>query len=96
MNYPPLLVRFRMRGYHMPRLRLWIPLFLIWPLAAALFLLLSPFFLLVLAAGFIFFSVRLNPFELMGRLYELVCSLRGMSVDVEIPVEGNHIEIEFK
>jgi len=100
MTYPPLVLRLRMtnagKGGHLPRLRLWLPLFLIWPLVAAFLLLLSPIFLVCLAVGFFFFEVTLNPFELLGGCYGIVCGLRGTSIDVDSPVEGHHIQIDFK
>jgi hypothetical protein len=96
MSWPPLLMHLRMKGYGMPSLSLWIPLFLIWPFVAVLFILLSPFLLVLLLVAFFMFSVRLNPFELCVNLYQILCALRGLVVEVEVPRDRSLIEVLFR
>jgi len=68
-------IRFRWFG-------LWIPLFLIWPILLALWLLLLPFVMLGMAVTgrlFRFWKV----FQLSFAAYEMVCATRGLRVEVD-------------
>jgi hypothetical protein len=96
MICPPLLLKFRMKGKGMWPIYLWLPLFLIWPILFVLVVLISPLILIGLFVLFLLFSVRLNPFTLGWRSYQLLCSLRGLQVDVEEPHQRSRIEICFR
>lgn len=59
-------------------LRLWIPLFLLW-------ILLVPFVILLLPILFVYLLVRKGPKGIKGMFlfYQLLCSFRGLDVDVK-------------
>jgi hypothetical protein len=83
MNIPPLLMRLKtIDGDH--RVNLWLPLFLVWILLLAIAIALSPVVCIL--------AIILWPFGwgetlvLSGpALYRMVCSLRGLSVDIRKP-----------
>jgi hypothetical protein len=82
MKWPPFFLRCRIRGSDRPRIGCWLPLFLLWPVAAALVLILLP---LVLLAEIV---LRLSgsPMRPLGGLRALcgvVTSLRGLRVDIQ-------------
>ena len=83
MTVPPSILRVRIRTSDR-RLGLWIPLFIIWPLAVIIALTLLP---LVLIAAFILWPKGLGrPLLLAGPLaWRMFCALRGLEVSVERP-----------
>jgi len=60
-------------------LRLWLPLFLLWLLAAPFALLLAPLILLALCLA------RLNPFRVFAAFYGLLAGLAGTRIEVDAP-----------
>ena len=91
MNCPPWLMRFNVAGKR--RWVLWLPLFLLWPLAAALALALAPFFLLAVLILWFFGWGKLLLFSVRW-FYGLLCALRGLEVDID---RGNRtVFISFK
>ena len=58
---------------------IWAPVVLLWPLAAIVALILSPFFAVYWTAR------RVNPFAVAGAMSRLVFNLRGLNVEVESP-----------
>ena len=86
MMVPPSVLRVRVQSPER-RIRLWIPLFIIWPPLFLIALLLWP---LVLVAAALLWRRGLGRPLLRGgpRLYALVCGLRGLEVRVEEPSEG--------
>jgi hypothetical protein len=73
----PMLLRVRIHTRKGERLRLWLPLFLVWLLV----LLFSPLLLLVLVVGAL--VARLRPWAMLKSCWEIVNSLRGLDVDVQ-------------
>jgi hypothetical protein len=61
------------------RIRLWLPLFLVWLLLVVLGLLLSP---LILIACLI---ARLNPFRAIWRLVSVFVAMAGTHIEVQSP-----------
>ncbi len=80
MMLPPALVRVRVQGDER-RMRLWLPVFLLWPLLAALAALAVPVCALVAALQRRRGLARLILLAVPLALY-LLCSLRGLRVDV--------------
>lgn len=74
---PPSLLYLRVQGF-----ALWLPLFLLWPLA----LLLAPF--LLLASLF-----TRDPLRFSAESYRLCCALRGTDIEVEQP--GQRVTIRI-
>ena len=76
---PVLLVHLRLG-----RLRLWLPVFLVWPLLLALFILVFPF-----AFIYSLLKLRLRAFQAwflgVPQVYSLLCALRGVRVLVRDP-----------
>jgi hypothetical protein len=61
------------------RLRLWIPLFLIWLLLLPLVLVLLPLAILALLL------LRLNPFRALAALWQVLTGLTGTHIEVNAP-----------
>jgi hypothetical protein len=81
MNIPPCLMRLKIiNAEH--RINLWLPLFLVWLILGALALVLSPLVavlvIILWPLGYGEFLLLLGPF-----VYNCVCALRGLSVDVK-------------
>jgi len=96
MNWPPYLLKLRIRN---PRhaFALWLPLFLLWPIALAsflaAFLILLPFALLAMIFTWQaswWRPVVLEPLSVL----RVICALRGLTVDVE-GADG-HFELIFR
>ena len=85
MNFPPWLMRLNISGRR--RCSLWLPLFLLWPLAAALAIVLAP---LVLLAALILWHLVWGKLILLSgpMLFDVFCSLRGLEVDIN---RGNRV-----
>ena len=80
MTVPPVWLRFRLaNGRH--RLRLWLPLFILWPFAIVFALVLLPFVLLFSA---IFWRSGYGKPVLQSgpRVMSCICALRGLNVRV--------------
>jgi hypothetical protein len=82
MNYPPLLLRLGIYG-HYRRFSLWLPLFLLWPLAAALAIVLAP---LVLLAALILRPLVWGKLLLLSgpMFFGVLCALRGLEVNLNL------------
>jgi hypothetical protein len=81
MKRPPMLMHVKIRGERR-RFGLWLPLFLLLPLALALFIILSP---LILIAILIFWPKgwRKRALHIFGAAFEILCSMRDLKVDVQ-------------
>ena len=93
MNWPPYMMKLRIKN---PRhgFALWLPLFLIWPIALAFFLaaflILLPFALL--ATLFTWQTGWWRPLLLgIPAIIRVLCSLRGLTVDVD----GNDGQVQI-
>lgn len=92
MNCPPLLLHLDISKQHR-RTALWIPLFLIWPILAALAIVLLP---LILIAALVLWQFGWGkPVLLFVPLVcSCICALRGLEVDLK---QGNRVLlISFK
>ena len=81
MNWPPLIMRLRILRDNRS-MRLWLPLFLIFPILAIFALLLAP---LVLIAGLILWPLGWGRtlFFSGPYLFRVICALRGLEVNVQ-------------
>lgn len=81
MSIPPCLLHVRVHNEE-HNFGIWLPLFLAWLIVAVLLLALLPLFILLLIIAFPFgwgeFMLLLGP-----RLYNILCALRGLRVDVD-------------
>ena len=91
MSIPPCLLHVRVHNEE-HNIGLWLPLFLAWLILAILVLALLPIFLILLIIALPFgwgeFMLLLGP-----RLYNILCALKGLKVDVDKPLEK--VEILF-
>jgi len=81
MNCPPLLMRLGIYGRR--RFSLWLPLFLLWPVAAALAIALAP---LVLLLALILWPLGLGKLVLLSgpMLLGILCALRGLELNLNL------------
>ena len=81
MKRPPMLVHVKIRGKRC-RFGLWLPLFLLLPLALAAFIIMSP---LILIAVLVFWPSgwRKRALHIFGAAFEVFNSMRGLNVDVQ-------------
>jgi len=75
----PLIAVVQIEPRHGRRIRLWLPLFLVWLLLVILGLLLSP---LILIACLI---VRLNPLRVIWSLISVFVAMAGTHIEVQAP-----------
>jgi hypothetical protein len=75
----PLVAIVQIEPRHGRRIRLWLPLFLVWLLLVVLGLVLSP---LILIACLI---ARLNPFQTVWRLVGVFVAMAGTHIEVQSP-----------
>lgn len=88
MKLPPMLCRLQFRrGF-----ALWLPLFLIWPIAFALLVVFSPFFLIGLMILKFGAHVTWDMPAILEELYRALCALRGLEVDFEDP----HLKVRIR
>jgi hypothetical protein len=81
MNIPPCLMRLRIINPEQ-NINLWLPLFLVWIILAAIALVLSPLVavlvILLWPFGWGEFPLLLGPY-----VYNCLCSVRGLSIDIK-------------
>ena len=91
MNYPPTLMHIKIKNKD-TKFGLWLPLFLLFPIALVIFLILSPFILIAIIILWHTGWGKLALFSLKAAF--VACwSLRGLKVDVQGPEECVHISI---
>ena len=81
MNYPPLVMRLDVSGQRR-RLCLWIPLFLVWLVAAAVAIALAPLMLIAVAILWPF-SWGKPVLLFVPLVCGCLCALRGLEVDLK-------------
>ena len=91
MIRPPLLMRVKVRGEN-ANFGLWLPLFLLIPLALVILIILSP---LILIATIILWPSGWGKLGLVGLWAAIVsfCSMRGLKVDVHGSRESVYISV---
>jgi hypothetical protein len=81
MKRPPMLLHVKIRGKRRG-FSLWLPIFLLLPLALAVFIIVAP---LILIAIPIFWPSgrRKRALHIFGAALEVICSLRSIKVDMQ-------------
>jgi len=94
MMRPPALLHINISNGNRRRVRLWLPLFLLWPLAFVLALLVIPFWLL---AGFVWWIIGRGKYILVTpwRATVLICCLPGLLVEAQ-KSSDEAVKIEFR
>jgi hypothetical protein len=74
------------------RIGLWLPLFLLWPVALALLIILSP---LILIAVLVLWPTGWGEWvlKILGAAGRIVCSLRGLRVDIQNQYQTVYISV---
>ena len=91
MSWPPMLMRIRIKSKN-TRFGLWLPLFLLFPIALVIFIVLSPFILLGIIITWHTGWGKLALFSLSAAF--VACwSLKGLKVDVRGPNECVSVSI---
>jgi len=95
MRWPPYLMKIRIRG-HRYSFGLWIPLFILGPIALmfvlALFLIALPFLLLSFLFTWRWHHLRYITFGVPA-FFRIICTLPGLKVDIEDGAQ--HILVAF-
>jgi hypothetical protein len=88
----PLWMKIKVRNGAHFGIRLWLPLFLIWPIVLALLLVLLP--LLIIAELVLWLArVRISVFRTLWMCGGVVCAMRGLSVKVNSVKENDVVDI---
>jgi hypothetical protein len=74
------------------KLRLWLPLFIVWPFALALLLLLLPF-LVVAEAVLRLTNAKIYLFAMLGCMFSLISALRGLTVKVNSVKQNSIVDV---
>jgi small neutral amino acid transporter SnatA (MarC family) len=77
------------------RLRLWLPLFLVWPVVLVLFLILLPF-LVVAEVVLRLTNVQIYLFRLLGGVFSLLSALRGLTVRVKSVRSSSIVDVVIR
>jgi len=91
MNRPPVWIKVKIQGER-GGFRLWLPLFLLAPLALVIFIILSP---LIVLAAIILWPSGWGKWALsaLRAAYNVLCALRGLNVDIQSRRETVYIDI---
>lgn len=91
MSWPPIIMRIKIKNQH-TNFGLWLPLFLLFPIALVIFIILSPLILIAVIVLWERGWGKLALFSLQAAF--VTCwSLRGLKVDVQGPKECVTISI---
>ncbi|HEX2955666.1 MAG TPA: hypothetical protein VHO70_02470 [Chitinispirillaceae bacterium] len=90
---PPLIMKIRVVNDRNRPFSLWLPLVLIWPFLGILFVVIVPLaYIVECFAG----SSGIRPFSVLLALAEIVCSLRGLDIDVQSKkVNKSNVKIQL-
>lgn len=90
---PPSIMTVHVRERNKRGFKLWLPLFLVWPLALALLAILLP---LLLIADFVLALTRsrISTLRTVFGLAGVISALRGLHVDVESRGDGSKVFVE--
>ena len=77
------------------KLRLWLPLFIVWPFAFVFLLLLLPF--LVLAEIVLrLANARIYLFAMIGALFSLISAMQGLTVKVNNEKHNSLVDVTIR
>jgi hypothetical protein len=77
------------------RLRLWLPLFLVWPIVLVVFLILLPF-LVVAEAVLRLTNVQIYLFRMLGGVFSLFSAMRGLTVRVKSVRSSSIVDVVIR
>lgn len=82
----------KIRRKHGCRFSIWLPVFILWPVALILALLILPFILiadLVLRLS----GIRIHILRMLGGVFSVISSLRGTRIKVNNPRENSIVNV---
>ena len=91
---PPAIVHVRIADESGRRFGLWLPMFLLWPVALAIFLVLLPF-LVIAEIVLTLVNVGFHPLFAMVGLFSVISALRGTRVDVASPRSRKLVKVHI-
>ena len=80
----PSIISLRIQKDNRFKLKLWLPVFILWPPAIILFLMVAPF-LLIAEAVLALRGTPMHLFRMLGGIVSVLSSLRGTLVNVKSP-----------
>jgi hypothetical protein len=91
----PSIMNLRIEDGNKFRLRLWLPLFLVWPVVLVLFLILLPF-LVVAEVVLRLTNVQIYLFRMLGGVFSLLSALRGLTVRVKSVRSSSIVDVVIR
>jgi hypothetical protein len=89
---PPLILELKFVSERNQQFSLWLPLIIIWPFVGILFVAILPFAYIVEC----FLSSRgIRPFSILLVFLEIICSLRGLDIDVKSKKVNNNTSVKI-
>ncbi len=89
---PPLLMELKFVTDRNQRFSMWLPLVLIWPFLGILFVAILPLAYIVECFAS---SSGIRPFSILLVLFEIVCSLRGLDIEVQSKKVNNNTNVKI-
>jgi hypothetical protein len=89
---PPLIMELKIVTDRNRRFSLWLPLIIIWPFLGILFVAILPFAYIVEC---FLSSSGIRPFSILLVLFEIICSLRGLDIDVQSKKVNNNTNVKI-
>jgi hypothetical protein len=88
----PSIINLKIKSGHRFRIRLWLPVFILWPVFIALFLIVLPF-LVIAEIVLRIAGVQIYLFRMLGGVLAVVSSLRGTVVKVDSPGQNAIVNV---
>jgi hypothetical protein len=88
----PSIINLRIQTGKRFRLRLWLPLFIVWPILLVLFLLLLPF-LVIAEVVMRIAGTGIRIFAMLGGVVSVLSALRGTVVRVDSPKSDSIVHV---
>jgi hypothetical protein len=88
----PSIINLKIQSGHKFRFRLWLPVFILWPIFIALFLIVLPF-LVIAEIVLRIAGAQIYPFRMLGGVLGVVSSLRGTTVKVDSPRQNAIVNV---
>jgi len=88
----PSIVNLKIQSGQRSRLKLWLPVFIVWPFFIVLFLLLLPFLVM---ADFVLWAtgVKIQLFRMLGGAVSVLSAMRGTVVRVDSPKSDSIVHV---
>ena len=88
----PSIINLKIHSGQKFRFRLWLPLFVLWPVFLVLFLVALPF-LAIAEIVFRVRGIRIRLFRMIGGVFSVLSSLRGTEIKVRSPAKQSIVDV---